>query len=495
MAGKKNSTGKDDPHSADDPATDAAGEGAPTDTSPEERLPDDALPRAGDESPDVPQDAPAATPHDEPAATDEMPEETTDGTDRRDDAESAPVTPDADAPKDDSPAPADEPIDDGVDDPADDPAAGTAAEADAEAGSDADTTPEPGMALETETAPDAQDVPEGRAAARAETEPQIVERPVSILPLLLGGVIAGAIGFAAAFYGMNGDGNGDAVALEQRVESGLEAVEGRIDTLADQIGALPPPADLSPLEAAQQELSGTMEDLTGRLAALEDAVDAVDTRLSEVEKRPVSEGASDAAIAAYERELQALQEAMATQRAEVEAMTEEAARMEENAAATARATAQRAALSRIQSALDSGAAFDDAVARLQETAADVPDDLREVAAEGVPTLDSLQDGFPPAARAALAATRQATDGDAGNFADFLRSQLGARSLTPRAGDDPDAVLSRAEAALRESRLRDALSELEALPEPGRAALSDWVSDANRRLGALDAAEALGQQLN
>ena len=78
---------------------------------------------------------------------------------------------------------------------------------------------------------------------------------------------------------------------------------------------------------------------------------------------------------------------------------------------------------------------------------------------------------------------------------FLRSQLGARSLVPREGNDPDAVLSRVEAAAREGRMSDALAEVEALPEEGRAELAEWVSQVQSRQEAVSAAHELSAALN
>ena len=71
------------------------------------------------------------------------------------------------------------------------------------------------------------------------------------------------------------------------------------------------------------------------------------------------------------------------------------------------------------------------------------------AGDGIPTLLTLQEGFAEPARAALDASIRADMGDgwANRLTSFLRSQSGARSLTPHEGADPDAVLSRAEAAL------------------------------------------------
>ena len=78
---------------------------------------------------------------------------------------------------------------------------------------------------------------------------------------------------------------------------------------------------------------------------------------------------------------------------------------------------------------------------------------------------------------------------------FIRTQLDARSLEPREGDDPDAILSRAEAATQQGRLTDALAEIEALPDVARAELSDWAAQATRRLEAVAAAQQLSEELN
>uniref|UniRef100_UPI0037C662F9 COG4223 family protein n=1 Tax=Roseovarius salis TaxID=3376063 RepID=UPI0037C662F9 len=101
------------------------------------------------------------------------------------------------------------------------------------------------------------------------------------------------------------------------------------------------------------------------------------------------------------------------------------------------------------------------------------------------------------ARAALAAARDAAarEGDTGGLTGFLRTQLGVRSLEPREGDDPDAVLSRAEAAVGQGRLTDALAEIETLPDVARAELEDWTQRARQRLDAVAAARELSEELN
>ena len=126
----------------------------------------------------------------------------------------------------------------------------------------------------------------------------------------------------------------------------------------------------------------------------------------------------------------------------------------------------------------------------------VPVALSSVAEEGVPTLRDLQDGFSDAARAALRSARdEGLEDQAGGVGGFLRSTFNARSVAPREGTDPDAVLSRAGAAVDDGRIADALAEVETLPEVVRGAMSDWLSDAQTRADAQSALDALAQDVN
>lgn len=109
---------------------------------------------------------------------------------------------------------------------------------------------------------------------------------------------------------------------------------------------------------------------------------------------------------------------------------------------------------------------------------------------GVATLETLQAEFPEAARLALQLDRANADGDGwgARFVDFLAAQTGARSLTPQDGADADAVLSRAEFALAEGRLADAVAEVKALDPTLQAPFAEWVAKAEARLAVIAALE-------
>lgn len=321
-------------------------------------------------------------------------------------------------------------------------------------------------------------------------------RKGGVFALLLGGILAGAIGFGAAYFGFFQRGDGTDT-LHAEMTAGLQAQSNEIAGLTDRLDDIPQAQELSAFGTSLSDLTKAVDGLTGRVEELDTQLSDLDTRLTELEKRPMTEAASDAAVAAYERELKALQDAMAAQRDEIGAMAQEAQDMENNAAETARDTMRRAALTRIRTALDTGEGFASAVDDLQQADVDVPAALTDVAKEGVPSQAQLQESFPGAARAALSVSRRdaAQRGESGGFSTFVKNQLGTRSLEPREGDDPDAILSRAEAAVREGRLSDALAEIEALPEVGRVELSYWTGQAQRRLDAIAASEALSQELN
>ena len=337
-----------------------------------------------------------------------------------------------------------------------------------------------------------------------------VEKRGGFVPALIGGIVAAVLGFAAAKTqvidpllppGLRAADNGAVIeALTAQIDSQSKSLAELRATVAGI--ELP---DVTGIRQQVEQLSGKVAPLGDEIAALKGQVgdlDQLGDRLTAVEKRPISEGASPEAIAAYERELTKLQETIATQRTEVEglidqarAMEAEARVLEEKAAADAQLSANRAAAARLRSQLDTGASFGGLVAELTAGGVAVPDTLTAPAAEGVVTVATLREGFPPAAREALAAARKTDAGGTEGISAFFQRQLGARSVEPREGADPDAVLSRAEAALVAGDLSKTLDEIAALPEPAQAALADWVSVARTRQAAIAAADALAQSLN
>lgn len=322
----------------------------------------------------------------------------------------------------------------------------------------------------------------------------------------LGGVIAAAAGYALAiFVPFPGMGTSDMPPVATQAD--VQALAGRIDTLES---APAPDATLEDRIAALESRPGqtaSEPDLT----PLNDALSALEGRVAAIESRPAAlsgEGAPADLVALVESLRAQVAEIEATgarSTAELEALTtqteERLAEAEAQAAALraeAEATAGRAvtaaALSRVQAAVESGVPFSGALADL--SGVEVPQTLTSLAETGVPSRKLLEDGFPPAARAALDASRRADMGDGWTerLGSLFQATTGVRSLTPREGTDPDAVLSRAEAAVGAGDLARALAELQGLPPEGLAEMAEWSALAQQRLDALEAVASLSAAL-
>lgn len=316
-------------------------------------------------------------------------------------------------------------------------------------------------------------------------EPQ-KERSIFV-PLILGGAFAAALGFFGSELGLIG---GDTSAETERLQSEITEHEKRLvaqNARIKELETLEPTVDLGPITALEQQLS------------------VLSDRLTDLENRPVvvNEGGQVVDTSAIERQLAALQADIAAQRQDIEAQRaemdrqiSEARSVEEATAEAAKTASAQAILVRIFGALDAGQPFESDLQDLQALdVAQVPDALSTVSADGVRTLSALQEDFPPAARAALTIARDAGEDDsAAGLGGFLKRQLGARSVEPREGDDPDAVLSRVEAAVKSGDMATALQELDGLSDSTGEPLAEWRAALESRNAAYRAAESLSQQL-
>ena len=335
--------------------------------------------------------------------------------------------------------------------------------------------------------------------------PAVVETGPSTFGLVFGGLIAGAIGFLVATFAVPEGWPNPPAEPNGALQAALDAETARVDALEQRIAEMAEAepqvvsegeVDLSPLTTDIAALSDRMDALTEQLGASAERIAALEERpvASEVDAPEVNFNAEmdqfraelETAAAAARAEMEAAQ----ARAAEVEA---EAARAAEEAERAAEVTLQRAALAEISAALESGSPFGEPLARFP----DAPDALVSVAEQGVPTLASLRSEYPDVARAALREV-QSVPADAPatqRLTAFLRQQTNARSLTPQEGDDADAILSRAEGALNGGDLSGALVELSALPDGAIGAMSDWLTKAEARASAVDAAQSLAENLN
>ncbi len=336
-------------------------------------------------------------------------------------------------------------------------------------------------------------------APREKIIEHVVEKRGGFFTAFLGGVVAALLGFIVG----RGDmldaifpGQGDAE-ITQSVAANSAALS-EIRTSLDALAATAGQTDLGPLQTQVDELASTVAsvgNLANSFAEATAQLTALQAQVTEIEKRPLAEGVSEEAIAAYETELARLQETVSAQRAEFEKLLSDAQALEAGAAEAAQIAAAGAAMARLRSNIDNGTPYSGPLSEIETAGFEIPGDLPPSASSGVSTIASLRESFPDAAREALAADRAEQGDTAGGVGNFLQRQLGARSVTPREGTDADAVLSRAEDALTHADLASALTELSGLSDVAKSAMQNWITQAETREAVSNAADALASQMN
>lgn len=304
-------------------------------------------------------------------------------------------------------------------------------------------------------------------------EPAIPETPSpkpnrsGFLAGVIVGVVAAGAGYAVATI----------YPFQKPTAQDTAPLLAQIDDLRAQIAALPDPsARLDQLEQAVKS-APDLGQITARLMALEARPSGVSTQMQ----------ADIAALQAQSKPFDPTPAVQAAIAAEMDAVKNAAAAMRADAETAATQATRTANIALLRAALDTGAPYVSAT-----SLPDLPPVLADHAETGLPSLTVLKDSFPDAARLALEAALRANMGGtwAERVTNFLRAQTGARALTPRDGNDPDAILSRVEAALNVADLPQALAEIQTLPPEAQTALQDWTTSATLRQSALDALTAL-----
>lgn len=265
-----------------------------------------------------------------------------------------------------------------------------------------------------------------------------------------------------------------------------KATAGAIVALGNEVETLrgTPPAGLEGAAGAERidmaainDLSARLDALAGRLAAVEETRDGSNA--------PGGSGLVSADPAA----LIALDDRITDLEAQVATLTETP-------------PAGEAALGVAFAALAEGVAsaqpYADAVATFEKVSGQAVDPAISGPAEaGLANRVGLATRFDAASRGALLgiAEHAAETGDVtSRIGGVLSGMVVVRRTDAYDAQTPEGVLARADAKLAEGALADALTILEDLPEPGRAAMADWLKDAETRAAAEAALDGLRKEM-
>jgi hypothetical protein len=363
------------------------------------------------------------------------------------------------------------------------------------------------------------DTAEQPAMPQAIAAPAAEKKSGGVMGRVVGGALAAAIGFGAAQIYPDGwpiGGVNDEIAKQIAAQnSTIQALQTTIAGLETQLGGAATTDALATLGVGVSEVDARVSTLSSQLSEQIAAQATQNAQIAEqigiLTKRPIAENtdeATAAAVAAFGQDVAGFGDQVAALRLEAERRVEEmsvlindtaakeaaAAAAAQSAADAARIAVEARAVVDVRAALETGTPFGDSLAVISSV--DVPDALMATMEAGAPTRLDLSKALPPLARSALTASLKDTVGEdmGGRFQTFVRTQLGARSLAPRDGDDPDAVLSRVEAAIASDNLELAIETVSSLPQSGQDILAPWVAQVQMRLDALVAADMLADSL-
>ncbi len=305
----------------------------------------------------------------------------------------------------------------------------------------------------------------------------------------------------------------------------LGALDARIKTLEDRKVETPP--DLSDLTSRVTRLEGSMNALAETAkegGSVPDAA-ALDAKIGDLEQR--LQGKIDSALAAQQGEgtadLKDLQKEVEALKAKLGALAEahlagdtsdlapqlttldqriaklEAALPElstaiDRSSASAKSGAAAIAFANLRNAVAAGRPYAAELAGLKSLIPD-PGDLGALplhAETGIPTVAALADTLTKLAETSAAAPpAPAETSILDSMMASAKSAISIRRIGADAtGGKPEAVLARADAALKQGDLATAIKEVELLPAQARDPFAGWLDDARARASANDSLSKL-----
>lgn len=276
------------------------------------------------------------------------------------------------------------------------------------------------------------------------------------------------------------------------------AIQSQLTALSDQLAS----TDGAAIESRLAQLETTAEGLTAQMQTLTDSLTNVASDSAGLSTEAAQQlAAYQARIKGLQAEIQSLssQQGMLSQKIDDVSVTSERKVKEATEdAATRVATAEvKRGLSELAKALDSGAPFGGALDTLRSGGLDIPQALVMSADKGVVPMAALKTSFSSAAHTALKASikSQEPTGLGDKLGLFLKSQVTVRSLEPKEGSDPDAVLSRVQGFLNDDNLAAAIEQASTLPDAAKSSISDWLDNANTRLNAVRGLDMLQSSID
>jgi hypothetical protein len=271
------------------------------------------------------------------------------------------------------------------------------------------------------------------------------------------------------------------LALENRIDA-LEAAVGssagsgeaetRLAELENKVAAITSPAGDAGASANSEIVTG----LGDKISAIEKAqtsqqasLQSIESSISDLGKKiTADEQAQEQTIKALEGRLAAIEKTLDAPREDIK-------------------VARALAAASLKAAIDRGGSFMAELEAFASVDGDSPtiDQLRSLAAAGVPSRATLLTRLPASANAMISADETGT-ASGGLFDHLLSSATSLVKVRPVgevAGDSVEAIVARLETRMKNGDLQGAVDEWNTLPQASKDASQDYMSDVQARIEA------------
>jgi len=322
--------------------------------------------------------------------------------------------------------------------------------------------------------------------------------PGALRPLAfgaLGGLIVSTLAVAGGYYALAPKADlaqedaGRLGALEAQAQRGGDEIQRQTAAIAGldkRIGALEgASARIVAVAQAAQSAAADVRSLKADADGAKSDIAALAARLAKLESAALQAAAASPDTTALAARVDKMEAALAAPKAETRAAPEAVAPGGNPAAVAIVAGALRDKLA-------AGIPFAAELTALQSLGVE-PDKLTALQglAAGGPTDRALSSSFDAVAPKVLAASSAPEGGGViDRFLAHLRGLVQVRVLNETQGDDPAALVSQVEAAIRRGDVSGALAAFGRLPEPARQAAGGWAAQAGAKEAADEALQSI-----
>ncbi len=278
------------------------------------------------------------------------------------------------------------------------------------------------------------------------------------------------------------------------LEKNLSQTQATLKEFEERLSIAEANAKAAPAVSAPVTVAGALPDASTIEPAAATPVPVADTvlqtKIAELETKLTELTAKQTSDIDLKTEVEALKTQVETRTREMEKMADQVSSDNKLSNAEQQEAWRNVSLlilyDRLKTSVLAGKPYEEEYNELENSITDIPDasgaleKLKSSQKNGIPDMTALKISFSKTINEALFIKTSNSDSIWDNFSGNLKSMVKVRKVGDRQGGDAEAVIARAETALKDNNLTLAIDELTKLEGPPKAAYASWIEAAKLR---------------